>query len=380
MGFLLFLLLAGLLLLSVALQRTYGQLTLKELKRRARQNDKVATGLLKAVSYGYSLRAVLWALIGVTAASFFVLISREISFIPAVLIIALMIWVSFVWLPATEVSKYGEQVAAFLAPLLAKLLLYIHPIIDRIISFIRKHRPVRIHTGLYDRLDLLELLEKQQVQAGNRIEKAELDIAKNALQFGDITVGERMTPRRKVKMVSVHDSLGPVLMDELHASGHSRFPVCDGAQDNIVGTLYLHDLVRTKKIGTVGSLMRKEAYYLHENQSLHDALQAVMKTHHHLFVVVNSFEEFVGVVSSEDVLEAIVGKAIVDEFDNYDDLRMVAARDAKKEHDDRVESHPVEPEEGLQEPEPEPEPEPEISEPEKIQPEDSDTIEFDNTK
>jgi Mg2+/Co2+ transporter CorC len=47
---------------------------------------------------------------------------------------------------------------------------------------------------------------------------------------------------------------------------------------------------------------------------------------------VNDFEEYVGILTMEDVLEQIIGKPIVDEFDQYDDLRAVAAKTAQVEH------------------------------------------------
>jgi CBS domain containing-hemolysin-like protein len=56
--------------------------------------------------------------------------------------------------------------------------------------------------------------------------------------------------------------------------------------------------------------------------------------------VVNSFEEYVGIITMEDVLETMIGKLIVDEFDRYDDLRAVAARAAHKEHKARKEPVP----------------------------------------
>jgi Mg2+/Co2+ transporter CorC len=49
-------------------------------------------------------------------------------------------------------------------------------------------------------------------------------------------------------------------------------------------------------------------------------------------LVVNSFEELVGIITIEDVLEQMIGRPIVDEFDKYDDLRAVAAAAAKKDH------------------------------------------------
>ncbi|MEK7603239.1 MAG: CBS domain-containing protein, partial [Patescibacteria group bacterium] len=194
--------------------------------------------------------------------------------------------------------------------------------------------PVHLHTGLYEKQDLIELLERQEAQSDNRMEQAELVLAERALKFGDRLVRDRLVPRRVVKTVSADENIGPLLMDELHKSGHSRFPVFEGKKDNITGTLYMKDLVKSKHGGTVAKAMRSDVCYIHEEQPLFEALQAVLKTHHHLMVVVNSFEEYVGVISLEDVLEELIGQPIIDEFDQYHDLRAVAAKMAADEHED----------------------------------------------
>ncbi len=337
------LLLAALSLLSISLQRTYSRVPLKEVKRRARQGDELASLLHRAVAYGHSLRAVLWLLVGLTNAGFYIVIALNTPTWFALIISASLIWIGFVWLPARQATRYGELAAARLAPVFAWLLQYIHPVLDFFISSIRRHRPITVHTGLYDRDDLIDLLDRQQVQADNRIEQAELEVARHALSYGHKIIREVMTPRRIVKRVSVDDPIGPVLMSELHDSGHSRFPVykVDKAKaDTFVGILYLKDLINVKAGGKVSSHMRNNIVYLHEEQSLHDALQALLKTRQHLFIVVNSFEEYVGIVTSEDILEHIIGHPIVDEFDQYEDLRAVAARSAKTEHEQHTGTHP----------------------------------------
>ncbi len=325
-------LLAVLTLLSVSLQRTYSRVPLKELKRRARHGDELAGAIIKAVGFGHSLRAVLWFLIGVSAAGFFVMVSLTAPVWLALSSSVILIWVGFVLIPAARVTFVSERLAAWCAPVFAKVLSFLSPMLDWLARLIRRHRPLRVHTGMYDRRDLIDLLELQQVQPDNRIEKSELDIALHALKFGDDNIAQHMTPKRMVKAANVDAPLGPVIMDELHGSGHSRFPVYEGKQDNIVGTLYLRDLVREKHSGTVRTLMKRDVSYIHEDQSLHDALQAILRTHHQLFIVVNSFEEYVGIITMEDVLEAVIGSPIIDEFDQYDDLRAVATRAAKSEH------------------------------------------------
>lgn len=325
--------LAAITLVCISLLKTYYHLPPKELKRRARGGDPLAKGLYRAAAYGLSLKLLLWGLIGVASALFFVLLNRSVAaawqaFIWSVVLIG----AGFAWLPHGRVTRLSVRLANWLAPFVSLVLQYVHPLLDRLGSFIRKYRPVRIHTGLYQKDDLVELISRQQVQADNRIAAQELQIALHALTFGDKSVRDYLTPRRIVKMVSAADTVGPILMGELHGSGHSRFPVFQDKPENIVGTLYLRDMIEASTGGRVADIMSRRVYYVHEDRPLHDALQAFLKTKHHLFIVVNSFEEYVGIITIEDVLEQIIGRPIVDEFDQYDSLRAVAQRQAAAEH------------------------------------------------
>jgi CBS domain containing-hemolysin-like protein len=243
-----------------------------------------------------------------------------------------IIWFGFLWLPARDVTKYGTWFAVKLAPIIGALLEYIHPLVNKLGKYFEKHRPLSIHTGLYEKEDLIDLIDKQKIQVENRIDKAELDMVKQVLSFGDKKVADYLIPRRLVASISMDDSVGPILMGEVHKSGHSRFPVYEGSKDNIVGLLYMRDIMGQKEGGEVKKLIRKDVVYIHEEQTLYDVLQAAVKVRQHLFIVVNSFEEYVGIISVEDVLEQIIGMNIVDEFDQYEDLRAVAAKMAESEH------------------------------------------------
>jgi CBS domain containing-hemolysin-like protein len=76
--------------------------------------------------------------------------------------------------------------------------------------------------------------------------------------------------------------------------------------------------------------MEKKVYYINQDQTLDHALAAFLKTRHHLFVVVNGYRETSGILTLEDVIETLLGREIVDEFDLYDDLRAVAAQTASE--------------------------------------------------
>ncbi len=329
--FIAILLFAALTLFSVSLQKTYSRIPQKELKRRARTGDEMAKALFSAVSYGISLQLLLWIVIGISAGAFFVILSISLPSWLALFGCVALLWIAFAWLPNTRVSRASEKVAQKVSPSLAKVLSKLYPLLNKIGKEIQKISKVSIHNGMYQKEDLLELIDKQSSQPDNRMTAYEIGIVKSSLTFSDRIIRDIMTPKRVVKTVSQSDSIGPILMTELHKSGFSRFPVTGDKEDDIVGTLYMRDLVNAKDGGSVKDAMKKDVYYVNEEKKLDHALQAFLRTKHHLFIVVNSFEEIVGILTIEDVLEQVLGKQIVDEFDRYDDLRAVAALQAKKD-------------------------------------------------
>jgi CBS domain containing-hemolysin-like protein len=332
-------LILGLLaLIFWALYKTYQHVPLKELKRMARAGDELAVLFYRAVSYGIGLRLLLSLLTLVCALAALALFTQAIDIWLAALLLVVLGVVGYVALvPSAELTRRSLWLARACAPAIVWILERLQPVSDFIGRTFRRLRPLRVHTGLYEKSDLADLLQQQKHQPDNRISAGEIDLLTHALTFGDKLVGDVLVPKRVVTAVSAGESIGPVLAGELHKSGHSRFPVYEGKRDNIVGILYLHDLVNSKKTGTVTELMSRKLTYVHEDFTLYQTLQAFLKTKQHLFLVVNSFEEYVGVITIEDVLEQVIGKLIVDEFDRYDDLRAVAAAAAKKDHQSREE-------------------------------------------
>jgi len=182
-------------------------------------------------------------------------------------------------------------------------------------------------TAFYSKQELLDALERDR----SVLDKDEKLLLRQALSYQDKQVRDIMTPRSVVVTAKATDTVGPVLLDRLHKAGHSRYPVTDGDLDNVQGVLYMHNLVPLDpQAKTVGDVMDQAVFYVQQEQPLDHVLRAFLRTKHHLFMVVNEFEEIVGVISIEDVLEAIIGRKIVDEFDQYDDLRAVARLAAAK--------------------------------------------------
>lgn len=335
-------LLALITLLGILLQKSYGRIPAKELKRRIQKGDVEAQAIYRVVAYGISYKVLLWIMTALSTAGLFYVVSRSLPWPLALVAIIALFALGFTWLPNTKATKASMRLAEFLAPPMAWVLNYVHTPLQIGGLFIRNHSTIVKHTNLFQKEDLIELLEQQARQNDNRITKEEIDMAIHSLSFGDKLVRDIFIPLSQVKSVKLQDSLGPILMGELHQSGHSRFPVYDGKTNNIVGILYLHDLLDKKQAGQVKDIYQKQVVYVHEEQTLYQTFQAFLRTKRHLFVVVNRFEEVIGVITIEDVLEQVIGKPIMDEFDQYEDLRAVAARTADKIHKQQKHETPLE--------------------------------------
>lgn len=319
--------------------KAYSSVKPRELKRRARAGDEIARLLYRTAAYGLKSKIFIVIIVAVLGYFSYVCLVDALGVwlgMPTLVIYAL-IGLFFVRSKG-GVRESSLWLASKLSPALAWLIERLDPFLGLVSRAVRRVFPLYIHSGLYDKQDITGLLEMQKAQPDNKIPLAEIELLQHALAFGDKIVADAMTPKRVVVSVSADSDVGPILMGELHMSGHSRFPVYDTKKDNIVGVLYLRDLIEVKQTGKVRGIMRGNVMYVHEDFSLFQTLQAFVKTQQHLFIVVNGFEEYAGIITIEDVLERVIGKLIVDEFDKYDDLRAVAAAAAKKEHKNAVDT------------------------------------------
>lgn len=328
----------GLLALgAILLVRTYSYIPVAELKRRARSGDKAYVAIYKAIVYGWGLSLALWLIIGASSAGFAVLTTRLFPDWLAFLAITGFLWLGFGWAAKIRPNTISFKLAGWFAWILAPLARWASPLVSKLENWAGKRHP---STNLFEKADLIELIKRQRKSAHNRMDKSELDIAERALRFGDKLVRGCLTPRSKVRFVYINEAVGPILMDELHKNGQSAFPVLESTKKNsaVIGVLYLKDLLNSPGKTDVGNIMRSEVSFVPEEQNLWQVLDAFNKTKHHLFIVVNNFEEVVGVISIEDVLEQILGERIVDEFDRYDDLHTVAALQAKTDRQEHTEA------------------------------------------
>lgn len=132
-----------------------------------------------------------------------------------------------------------------------------------------------------------------------------------------------MTPRTDIITIQVDCSVEEARQQVIE-SGHSRVPVVDGSADNIIGILYVRDLL--EQIGgseqplPLREIVR-EAFYVPETSTIDGLLNKMKQQRLHLAVVLDEYGGVTGLVTLEDILEEIVGD-IADEFDEDEDDRI----------------------------------------------------------
>lgn len=319
----------GLAMLGTVLRKTYYQTPLHELKRRAERRDLTAEKLYRAAAYGDSLRGLLWLFIALTSSIGFVLLAREVSAIwLSVVIIMILFWIAFSWLPASKLSRLSIKITSDFTPMISWVLNYLHPVLRRSVGVAKKRYSAPAHTGIFEREDLIDLVEQQQVQDDSRLTDEELEIVKRALTFNEHTVSEIIISRKEIKTVLATDTVGPILIDELHKTGQPFVLVKDKPKGMVIGSLELSEL-GIHSTGTIADHMNDKIYYLHEQDTLSEALHAFYVTNHPIFVVVNNFEEYLGIVTIEAILNQLLGHIPGDDFDMYGDVKAIAGRHDK---------------------------------------------------
>lgn len=304
---------------------SHTQLSKFELSRRVQAGDTDAKHALKReelLGDIYSLQRVVVAVLLVIISFLSVIAYHWSVGIIVSLIIALEASVVAHW---SFIQKRSQALYEKIEP---KLLVFVKRF-PGALKLIRSVAPYVEDSELNSKEELEHMVE----QAGTILTDNERATILGALSFSSKLVSDIMTPRPVVDTIDRKETLGPLVLDDLHKTGHTRIPVIDKDIDHVVGILYTKDLLiidgSKKAVRTVEKAMDKKVFYINEGQNLEEALDAFIRTRHHLFIVVNNFRETVGILTLEDVMEALLGRSINDEFDKYDDLRAVAERNPR---------------------------------------------------
>src|SRR5687767_6568001 len=288
--FVLCIVVAAALVLAAGMIPRRSDMSLFELERRKKAGNSQAmsilrreillAGILSLQRVVCSLLLVLFVLLAVAAFGWFIGILVSVVLALEYSAIARLAWVSRI---AQKIYDHHEN-----------------SLLDLVEKYPRVFRYIKVALppiAANNHLDSKEELEHLVQNAGAVLSAEEKRHILNGLKFDVREVNEIMTPRGMIDSVQKSELLGPLVLDDLHKTGHSRFPVIDGDIDHVVGMLYIQNLLTIdsgKGSNSVEKAMEPRVFYIHEHQSLAHALAAFIRTRHHLFVVINEFRETVG--------------------------------------------------------------------------------------
>ncbi len=152
--------------------------------------------------------------------------------------------------------------------------------------------------------------------ARGRLTAGQTEMLRRAVSLRARRVGEVMIPRPDVVWVRSGTSLTDVAT-LARTSGHSRFPIRGASEDEVLGTVHIKDLLQVladQRAGTTVDAVAAVPLFVPESETLRGLLDELRQRRRTFAIVVDEFGSTAGIVTLEDVLEALVGD-IVDEFD-----------------------------------------------------------------
>ena len=235
--------------------------------------------------------------------------------------VAVMALVSFVLVgvsPRTLGRQHSTAVSLAAAPVVVGLRRVLGPVARLLVTLGNavtpgkgyRDGPFRSEAELRDLVDLAG--ESALIEAGER------EMLHSVFELGDTFAREVMVPRTDMITIEADKPVRKA-MKLFIRSGFSRVPVVGESTDDIVGLLYLKDVVRRvdaapEAAGDLVSTMMRPAPFVPESKAVDALLREMQQDHIHAAIVVDEYGGTAGMVTIEDIIEEIVGE-IEDEYD-----------------------------------------------------------------
>ena len=244
------------------------------------------------------------------------------TWIALVVVIAALVVVAYIGLgvaPRTLGRQHAERIALIAARPTRFLATILGPITTLLIVIGNALTPGKgFREGPFDTAaELREMVDL--AGADDLIEDAERKMIHSVFDLGDTFAREVMVPRTEMVFIERNKSLRQAISLSLR-SGFSRIPVIGENADDIVGVIYLKDMVRrtfehhdAEREDTVDSLMRATSF-VPDSKPADELLKDMQAARVHVAIVVDEYGGTAGLVTIEDILEEIVGE-IADEYD-----------------------------------------------------------------
>jgi metal transporter CNNM len=298
---------------------TLGLLSLdtNSLRRRAKHGDKEAATIYPIRNKGNLLLTTL--LLGNVAVNttLSIFLGTIASGLMAGIMATALIVVFGEIIPQAVISRYalwfGAKTIWFTRLMIIISYPISYPIAKALDYFLGSELPTT-----YSHKELMDIISEHEDSELSTIDEDEERIMHGALQFSRMRVREVMTPADKVVSFDENQRLTHEFFTRITDDGYSRLPIYSGEPSNIVGILYVKDLLVEDDHITIKETEEALEYKfltVRGKDMLDSVLGKMLKSRQHLAIVRNRNNQFVGVITMEDIIEEIIQQEIVDEDD-----------------------------------------------------------------
>lgn len=253
-----------------------------------------------------------------------------------------MMMMIHVWLPAAVTRFASTQVLYHFWPFWRSLSIFMHPLSapGELVELVTR-RLTGTKESDDEEEEQLEDEIRTIVTAGTRegyFGPGVREMIQGVMTLHEDTVGHIMTPRGDVDAIDVAWDWERILKSVV-AAGRTRFPVYEGTLDNVIGILYVKDLLDfLASEGTPDqplTEMIRKPWTVPVDRTVELILREFLHSRSHMAIVLDEFQQTAGVVTIEDALEEIVGE-IVDESDEEEEFGIEIIDESTVEVDGRV--------------------------------------------
>jgi CBS domain containing-hemolysin-like protein len=190
--------------------------------------------------------------------------------------------------------------------------------VARIVARAMKIEPSDAHAQAHSEDEILAIMAHSQRQG--ELRPSEIEIAENVFDFAHTQAREIMVPRVDMVALSTTSSIGENVRTAVD-SGFTRYPLCEGDRDHVIGMVHIKDLlaIAGDPKSDIHSIARS-ILAVPETKPIDELLKELQKSHTHQAIVVDEYGGTAGLVTLEDIIEELIGE-IQDEHDRPPDLQ-----------------------------------------------------------
>ncbi|MEY3804689.1 MAG: hypothetical protein RL667_811 [Pseudomonadota bacterium] len=240
-----------------------------------------------------------WVLMaGTLAVTFAILVFSEIS-------------------PKVIAAAYPEKLGIFCSYLLYPLLKVLYPVVWFINLFVGALlRLLKIRVNFEESTQSLTMDELRSIvtDAGHFMPKKHQSILLNLFELETITVDDVMTAHTLVEAIDLDEPMEAIL-EKIANSQHTRLPVHQGEQEEMIGILHLRKIMSQLRAHSADETLDKAAlmeaisdpYFIPSGTPLYTQIQQFQENKQRVALVVDEYGEFKGLITLEDILEEMIG-------------------------------------------------------------------------